>query len=107
MDHGTQYTADDFLKQIAFWGIGRSFAFVAEPQTNDVIERFNRTLKEQAIHGRLFRNLEEVKRAVTEFQGSLQSALAAGETGLHVTPRSPAPLCHPEGRMSGESVSKN
>lgn len=68
MDHGTQYTADDFLKQIEFWGIDRSFAFVAEPQTNGVAERFNRTLKEQAIHGRIFRNLEEVRQAVTEFR---------------------------------------
>ena len=68
MDHGTQYTADDFLKQIEFWGIDKSFAFVAEPQTNGVAERFNRTLKEQAIHGHIFRNLEEVRRAVTEFR---------------------------------------
>jgi putative transposase len=63
-----KYTADDFLKQIEFWGIDKSFAFVAEPQTNGVAERFNRTLKEQAIHGRLFRNLEEVRQAVTEFR---------------------------------------
>ncbi len=34
MDNGTQYTADDFLNQIKFWGIAPSFAFVAEPQTN-------------------------------------------------------------------------
>lgn len=68
MDHGTQYTADDFLKQIEFWGIDQSFAFVAEPQTNGVAERFNRTLKEQAIQGRIFRNLEEVRQAVTEFR---------------------------------------
>jgi transposase InsO family protein len=68
MDHGTQYTADDFLHQIRFWGIAPSFAFVAEPQTNGVAERFNRTLKEQAIHGRVFRNLEEVRTAVTEFK---------------------------------------
>ncbi len=45
-----------------------SFAFLAEPQTNGVTERFNRTLKEQAIHGRIFRNVEEVRVAVTEFQ---------------------------------------
>ncbi len=68
MDHGTQYTADDFLNQVKFWGIAPSFAFVAEPQTNGVAERFNRTLKEQAIHGRVFRNLEEVRAAVTEFR---------------------------------------
>jgi len=68
MDHGTQYTADDFINQIKFWGVTPSFAFVAEPQTNGVAERFNRTLKEQAIHGRVFRNVEEVRVAVTEFK---------------------------------------
>jgi len=68
MDHGTQYTADDFLNQVKFWGIASSFAFVAEPQTNGVAERFNRTLKEQAIHGRIFKNVEEVRVAVTEFK---------------------------------------
>lgn len=68
MDHGTQYTADDFLNQVKFWGIAPSFAFVAEPQTNGVAERFNRTLKEQAIHGRVFKNVEEVRSAVTEFK---------------------------------------
>ncbi len=68
MDNGTQYTADDFLNQVKFWGIAPSFAFVAEPQTNGVAERFNRTLKEQAIHGRVFRNVEEVRAAVTEFK---------------------------------------
>jgi transposase InsO family protein len=68
MDNGTQYTADDFLNQVRFWGIAPSFAFVAEPQTNGVAERFNRTLKEQAIHGRVFRNVEEVRIAVTAFK---------------------------------------
>jgi transposase InsO family protein len=66
-DHGTQYMSDHFLNQLKFWGITASPAFVAEPQTNGVAERFNRTLKEQAIHGRIFRNLEEVRRAVGEF----------------------------------------
>ena len=68
MDHGTQYTADDFLNQIKFWGIAPSFAFVAEPQTNGVAERFNRTLKEQVIHGRIFKNVEEVRAAVNAFK---------------------------------------
>jgi putative transposase len=68
MDHGTQYTADDFLNQIKFWGIAPSFAFVAEPQTNGVAERFNRTLKEQVFHGRIFQNLEGVRVAVAEFK---------------------------------------
>ena len=50
MDHGSQYTSDDFRDQIRFCGIAPSCAFVDEPQTNGVAERFNRTIKEQAIH---------------------------------------------------------
>ena len=68
MDHGTQYTSDDFLNQVKFWGVAPSFAFVAEPQTNGVAERFNRTLKEQAIYGRVFKNVEQVRAAVTDFK---------------------------------------
>ena len=52
MDHGSQYLSDHFTNQIKFWGIQPSYAFVAEPQTNGVAERFNRTLKEQIIHDR-------------------------------------------------------
>lgn len=67
MDHGTQYLSDHFLNQIKFWGIHPSFAFVAEPETNGVAERFNRTLKEQIIHGRVYRNVEELRAAVRRF----------------------------------------
>ena len=67
MDHGTQYLSDHFLNQLKFWGITPSFAFVAQPQTNGVAERFNRTLKEQAIYGRVFRNVEDVRDAVKTF----------------------------------------
>ena len=66
-DHGCQYTSDDFTTQIRSWGISHSPGFVAEPQTNGVAERFFRTLKEQAIYGRTFRNLEEVREAVATF----------------------------------------
>ncbi|MFM0125421.1 integrase core domain-containing protein [Paraburkholderia sp. RL18-101-BIB-B] len=68
MDHGSQYTSDDFRDQIRFWGIAPSYAFVAEPQTNGVAERFNRTMKEQAIHGRIFRSLADVRAAAIAFK---------------------------------------
>jgi len=67
MDHGTQYLSDDFQHQLQHWGITPSFAFVEQPQTNGVAERFNRTLKEQVIHGRTYRNVEELRAAVTDF----------------------------------------
>jgi hypothetical protein len=113
MDNGTQYTADDFLNQVKFWGITPSFSFVAEPQTNGVAERFNWTLKEQVIHGRLFRNLEEVRAAVTAFRDRYNRHLrlenevsAKPKTGLHVTPRSPSGLCHAKGGLSCKTVSR-
>lgn len=67
MDHGSQYLSDHFINQLRFWGITASFAFVEQPQTNGVAERFNRTLKEQAIYGRTFNNIEEVRIAVDRF----------------------------------------
>jgi len=67
MDHGTQYLSDHFQNQTKAWGIAPSFAFLREPETNGVAERFIRTLKEQAIYGRAFRNLEEVRQAVLDF----------------------------------------
>ncbi|MEX3582204.1 MAG: integrase core domain-containing protein [Burkholderia sp.] len=68
MDHGSQYRSDDVRAQLKFWGITPSYAFVAEPQTNGVAERFNRTMKEQAIHGRLFNHVEEVRAAAIVFK---------------------------------------
>jgi len=67
MDHGSQYLSDHFCNQIRYWGVTPSWAFVAEPETNGVAERFNRTLKEQAIYGRIFHNVEEVRAAVGAF----------------------------------------
>ena len=67
MDHGSQYLSDHFLNQIKYWGIRPSFGFVEEPETNGVTERWNRTLKEQAIYGRVFQNLDDVRAAVADF----------------------------------------
>lgn len=66
-DHGSNFMADHFQKQARFWGISPSYAFVGEPETNGVIERFFRTMKEQAIHGRVFQTIEEVRDAVRAF----------------------------------------
>ena len=44
-----------------------SYAFVGEPETNGVIERFFRTLKEQIVHGRMYQTIDEVRDAVRTF----------------------------------------
>lgn len=66
-DHGPQYVSDHFGATLRFLGIRRSFAFVAEPQTNGVAERFMRTLKEQCLHLHRFKNLQEARRIIAEF----------------------------------------
>jgi transposase InsO family protein len=63
-------------------GIKPSFAFVSEPQTNGVVERFNRTLKEQAIYGRVFHNLDEVRRAVGKFVEDYNAAWRVEKNGF-------------------------
>jgi len=67
MDHGTQYLSEYFTNQIKAWGMTPSYAFLEQPQTNGVAERFLRTLQEQAIYGRVFDTIEEVRQAVAEF----------------------------------------
>ncbi|MBD0275426.1 MAG: DDE-type integrase/transposase/recombinase [Acetobacteraceae bacterium] len=62
-DHGSNFMADHFRQQARFRGISPSYAF-GEPETNGVTERLFRTMKEQAIHGRVFQAIDEVRDAV-------------------------------------------
>ena len=66
-DHGSAFLAEHFHNQIRFWGMASSYAFVGEPETNGVIERFFRTLKEQIVHGRIYQTIDEVRDAVRDF----------------------------------------
>ena len=59
--------SEHFQNQLKFFGMAPSFAFVREPETNGVAERFIRTLKEQIVFGRIYRNLEEVRAAVRAY----------------------------------------
>jgi transposase InsO family protein len=86
MDHGSQYLSDHFVNQVRFWGIKPCFAFVEQPQTNGVVERFNRTLKEQAIYGKVLRNIEEVRRAVGKFVEDYNAEWRVEKNGF-VSPR--------------------
>lgn len=67
IDNGSQYTSEYFLQQLAYWGVESSFGFIRQPETNGVAERFHRTLKEQVIGGRIFKNVDEVREAVQQF----------------------------------------
>ena len=76
MDHGSQYLSDHFLNQLRYWGIHPSFGFLEEPETNGVVERWNRTLKEQAVYGRVFR--ETSPRCARPSKRSSNATTSAG-----------------------------
>ena len=59
-DHGSNYLADDFQQEVAFFGIESSPSFVREPEGNGVAERFIRTLKENLLWVRSFETIEEL-----------------------------------------------
>jgi len=67
-DHGSVYMADHFQSEIRFLGIESSPAFVRQPEGNGCIERFFRTLKEQLLWVRRFRDLDELRTALSEFR---------------------------------------
>ena len=66
-DHGSPFMSEHFQNQLRFFGMAPSFAFVREPETNGVAERFIRTLKEQIVFGRIFQDIEEVRTAVRTY----------------------------------------
>ena len=67
-DHGSQYVADDFQRELAFLGIAPSPAFVREPEGNGCAERFIRTLKENLLWVRHFDRIEELRQALHAFK---------------------------------------
>ena len=66
-DHGSQYTSDVFQDELAFLGIDSSPAFVRDPEGNGCAERIIRTLKEQLLWLRPFRNVEELRLALLDW----------------------------------------
>jgi putative transposase len=63
-DHGSQYMAHDFQRELRFLGIANSPAFVRAPEGNGCAERFIRTLKENLLWVRTFDTVEELRQAL-------------------------------------------
>ena len=66
-DHGSQYVSDYFQRELKHFGVRQSLAYVGEPQTNGVIERFWKTLKKQVLEGRIYQTLADLRAALVEF----------------------------------------
>jgi putative transposase len=67
-DNGSQYLSEDFQTELRFLGIASSPAFVRQPEGNGCIERFFRTLKEQLLWVKPFRDVEELRQGLLVFK---------------------------------------
>jgi putative transposase len=105
-DHGSNFMADDFQKQAKFWGVSPSYAFVGEPETNGVIERLFRTLKEQAVHGRIFQTIEEVRDAVRAFVARYNAEWLIEKNGQR-SPLDMRSTCAPHRRSKPSSAPRS
>ena len=87
-DHGSNYLADDFQQEIAFFGIDSSPSFVREPEGNGVAERFIRTLKENLLWVRSFETIEDLCLALLAFKRTYNEQWMLEKYAY----RSPAPV---------------
>jgi putative transposase len=67
-DHGSQFVAHDYQRELTFLGIESSPAFVREPEGNGCAERFIRTLKENLLWLRRFDTIEDLRLALHAFK---------------------------------------
>lgn len=66
-DNGPQFIARDFKEFIRLWQTTHVFCSPHYPQSNGKLERYHRTLKEQAIRPKTPLTLEDAKRVVADF----------------------------------------
>jgi transposase InsO family protein len=66
-DNGPQFIAKDFKEFIRLWQTTHVFTSPHYPQSNGKLERYHRTLKEEAIRPKTPLTLEDAKRVVGDF----------------------------------------
>ena len=74
MDWGPQYTAHQFLGELAWLGIRASPSYVGEPECNGVMERWLRTLKEECLYLHDFESLDEAREVIRQFVATYNHA---------------------------------
>lgn len=85
-DWGSQYRSKHFTGSLAWLGITDSPAFPGEPECNGCAERWIKTLKEQCLWARSYRNIEELRDAVAAFVELYNTQWLIERLG-HRTPR--------------------
>jgi len=66
-DWGPQDIADARINEGRWLGSTISPSYVSEPECNGVLERFNRTLKEQCVYLHRFESLEQARAIIAAF----------------------------------------
>lgn len=66
-DWGSQYRSAHFTGSLAWLGIADSPAYPGEPECNGCAERWIKTLKEQCLWAKAYRNVDELRAAVAAF----------------------------------------
>jgi putative transposase len=66
-DRGIQYACSDYLTLLAEHGVQTSMSRVGNPYDNAKAESFMKTLKQEQIHGRSWRDLDALRTDLTKF----------------------------------------
>jgi transposase InsO family protein len=85
-DNGPQFVAKDFKEFLRLWQTTHVRTSPHYPQSNGKLERYHRTLKEQAIRPKTPLTLEDARRVVGEFVEHYNTVRLHSALG-YVTPR--------------------
>ena len=85
-DNGPQFVAKDFKEFLRLWQTTHVFTSPHYPQSNGKLERYHRTLKEQAIRPKTPLSLEDARRVVGEFVEHYNTVRLHSALG-YVTPK--------------------
>jgi transposase InsO family protein len=66
-DRGVQYACADYASRLAAHGIQASMSRVANPYDNAQAESFMKTLKQEEVDGRAYRDVHEARRQIGRF----------------------------------------
>ncbi len=85
-DWGSQYRSHHFTGSLHWLGMTDDPAYPGEPEGNGCIERWIRTLKEQCLWARAYRDLDDLRQAVATFTNTYNNEWLIERLG-HRTPR--------------------
>ena len=81
-DHGSNYLADDFQQEVAFFGIESSPSFVREPEGNGVAGALHPHAEGESVVGAELRDDRGAPPGLARVQADVQRAVDAGEVRL-------------------------